>query len=479
MSLKEILSKPKAELITLAKKLKLRGVFQLPKDDLAKRIASASSEKEKQEGKPRKRTRGVRAVSQRRKGVVTQMRQALTRKRTATKAAPMAENSASRPTRGVKPAMAPISVAKREVAPTEASEPTLVVSHRFEMPETKQQKFVEENLGELPYSYATGKLFLAARDPHWLYAYWDYGHEQLHDFRMQARNGTVYLRLCDVTDLNFNGHNAPITQEIALNPESRDWFLHIGQAGRDYIAQLGFYEPNGNFRVVSTSRSTRTPSDTVSNDTRARFVTIPLEIPFQHLIEMVRQFLREGGQLADVLAQLQEDGYPFPFPVPRDGEWTRTQQEAVLQYMGSELLRRIQMGSFEISEWLRKRLLQEMGSAAVSSLFSPFGASWSGKRGFWMKVNAELIVYGATEPDAKVTIDGKEIKLRPDGTFSFHCAFPDGAYAMPIRAVAADKSDSRAITLDFKRRAKDRKGDVGEVPVFAPIPSPNEVAMAK
>src|SRR5690348_8340384 len=67
MSLKDLLSKPKAELVTLAKKLKLRGVFQLPKDALAKRIVTAAeSEKPARSGTTKKRTRGVRSLSQRR-----------------------------------------------------------------------------------------------------------------------------------------------------------------------------------------------------------------------------------------------------------------------------------------------------------------------------------------------------------------------------------------------------------------------------
>jgi len=481
MSLKELLSKPKAELVTLAKKFRLRGVFQLSKDALAKRIATIAETRKKSEPAPatRKRTRGVRSVSQRRSRMAGLVAKVVPRRAAAEKPeTKKTERVASRPRHAVSPAE-PMEAPKREVAPPEPVKPELIVSHRFETPETAKQRFVEENLGELPESYATGKLFLTARDPYWMYAYWDFGREQMHDLRMQARNGTVYLRVCDVTDINFNGHNAPVPQEIALDPTARDWYIHIGQAGRNYVAQLGYYEPNGNFRVVSTSRVTRTPSDNISGDTRARFVTIPFEIPFVQLKEMIRQFLREGGQLADVLAQLQEEGFPFPFPVGKDGRWTREQQEAVLAYMGEELLRRIQVGSFEISEWLRKRLLQEMGSAAISSLFSPFGASWGRKKGFWLNVNAELIIYGATEPDARVTIDGKEVKLRPDGTFSFHCAFPDGGYSLPVKAVAADKSDTRGITLKFDRHTRARKGEVGEVPVFAPIPSPNEVALAK
>ena len=47
-------------------------------------------------------------------------------------------------------------------------------------------------------------------------------------------------------------------------------------------------------------------------------------------------------------------------------------------------------------------------------------------RKFWFKVNAELIVCGATEPDAGVTVADRQIKLRPDGTFSFALACRTG-----------------------------------------------------
>jgi len=36
------------------------------------------------------------------------------------------------------------------------------------------------------------------------------------------------------------------------------------------------------------------------------------------------------------------------------------------------------------------------------------------ERKFWLWVDCELIVYGATEPDAKVTVQGRPIALRHD-----------------------------------------------------------------
>jgi len=82
------------------------------------------------------------------------------------------------------------------------------------------------------------------------------------------------------------------------------------------------------------------------------------------------------------------------------------------------------------------------------------------RRGFWFNVNAELIIYGGTEPDATVTIGGRKIELRRDGTFSFRFALPDGEYHLPIAATSADEVETRQAMLNF-RRSSVYRGDVG------------------
>ena len=84
-------------------------------------------------------------------------------------------------------------------------------------------------------------------------------------------------------------------------------------------------------------------------------------------------------------------------------------------------------------------------------------------KGFWFNVNAELIVYGATERDATVSIGGRKIKLRPDGSFSYRFALPDGRYEMPVVAVSADGTDGRAAEMKFSRGTEYR-GHVGAHP---------------
>jgi len=78
-------------------------------------------------------------------------------------------------------------------------------------------------------------------------------------------------------------------------------------------------------------------------------------------------------------------------------------------------------------------------------------------RQFWLVADAELIIYGATEPDATVTIGGRPIKLNSDGTFRFQMSFQDGLIDYPILAVAADGEQNRAIHMKFTRETPERR----------------------
>jgi len=114
-----------------------------------------------------------------------------------------------------------------------------------------------------------------------------------------------------------------------------------------------------------------------------------------------------------------------------------------------------------------------LGSAVspVSSPAIPFGVVPAPEKSFWFNVNAELIVYGATEPGAKVTLGGHEIKLRADGTFSYRFALPDGTYDLPAVAASADGTDWRSADLKFSRETR-YLGEVGAHPQDPSLKAP-------
>lgn len=310
-----------------------------------------------------------------------------------------------------------------------------------------------DDLGELPESYGSGRLFLAARDPHWLFCYWDYTWQQMEDIRRMARYSELKLRVLE-------GASSGVVEEITLNPSSKNWFFKVDRADAEYTAAFGYYDHSGNFTVTARSGLARTPPDGPSTNTEVRFVTIPYRVPFHKLFEMLKKHFRNSDELADVLYRLQMEGFPFPFDYPRPKHREANLNRELGQYFDRELVRRIQAGSEILTEWMQRRFRED-----ISSPSSPFGASFGGSpptRGFWFKVNTELIVYGATDPSARVRVDGREIALRHDGTFRFQFALPDGIYRLPASATSPDGTETREITLHFERKTG-KKGEVGEV----------------
>lgn len=107
-------------------------------------------------------------------------------------------------------------------------------------------------------------------------------------------------------------------------------------------------------------------------------------------------------------------------------------------------------GSSETSSW--------GGSDVVSSFSSPVSG-----RDFHLNVNAEVIFYGGTDPQAAVTIDGKPVELNPEGTFRYHFVFPNDIYEIPIVATSPDGVETRSAVLNFARGTQ-KTGHVTDTP---------------
>jgi hypothetical protein len=316
-----------------------------------------------------------------------------------------------------------------------------------------------EFIGYLPESYGTKKLFLVARDPHILFAYWDLNQVQYQEAARAANDGKVFL------EVYVPGEGR--VQQIHIWDCHKNWYLQVNRPETTFVAQLGYYRGDGGFEALARSAEVRTPRDTLSPNTDARFVTIPFHVSFRELFDMIAAQAQPGEELAETLARLQRSDFELPFQarVPRD--LTAKESEELLDYLGDEEIRRRMVGSFEITEILKKRFETMLSSgqwassagAWVTSVSSPFGASFGKERGFHMHVNAELIIYGGTEPDAKVRIDGQDITLTKDGTFSYHFVFPDGQFHIPIAATSADGVETRSALLSFLRMTE-LEGDV-------------------
>ncbi|HEX5398066.1 MAG TPA: DUF4912 domain-containing protein [Verrucomicrobiae bacterium] len=364
------------------------------------------------------------------------------------------------PARRPKPVeVPPILLEGDRPAPAPAGGP----GEKFSLGPTSPAPHFETGESELPEAYGTKKLSLTAREPHWLYAHWDLTRGQQADLNAKSADGHLVLRI--YAD-RLEGH--PL-YEIHVHPESRHWFVHVEVAGRSYVAALGYYTSVGRWMLVAVSSATLAPPDAATTETESEFATIPFEFPFARLMEIIKAAVRENLPLAKAVEELRRSGHP---ELPRISaaasvNWTPQQEQALAKIVCIDDVRRVWMGSLEITELIRRRLAQEISSPGISSfgissVSSPFGGMERPKS-FWFNVNAELIIYGATEPNAKVTLGGHEIRLRPDGSFSYRFALPDGKYDLPAVAVSADHTDARAASLKFGRETE-YLGDVGAHP---------------
>jgi hypothetical protein len=98
-------------------------------------------------------------------------------------------------------------------------------------------------------------------------------------------------------------------------------------------------------------------------------------------------------------------------------------------------------------------LRRPLGSSAITS-FGSAGFILGKSRDFKFQVDAELIVYGSTDPNARVTLQGEPVKLRPDGTFTMRFSLPDSRQIIPAVAVSPDGVEERTIILAVERNTK-------------------------
>jgi len=137
--------------------------------------------------------------------------------------------------------------------------------------------------GELPEAYGTKRLFLTARDPHWLYVNWDLTREQQARYNRQSADGHLVLRIY------FAPPGDGLALEVHVHPESRHWFAYVERAATKYTSELGYYGKNRKWAGIAKSSATLTPPETMSDETGVEFATIPAEISFDELLVLVQE----------------------------------------------------------------------------------------------------------------------------------------------------------------------------------------------
>ncbi len=247
------------------------------------------------------------------------------------------------------------------------------------------------------------RVLLSVRDPYWLHVCWEIGSKTVQRaeaaLREQWHKAKPVLRLYDVSSEETTSSIARHIRDVEIRCDVNNWYINVANPPRSFRVDIGYLTDSGRFYALAHSNVVTTPSAGASE--------------------------------------------------VREESWQELQQELE---KADEL--DVCHSPEEFERRLRQRTLRLMGSGAITN--SPTGLNRTPqRRGFWFQVDAELIVYGATDPAAKVTLQGVPGQLSADGTFTVRFALPDRRQVIPAVARSRDGREERTIVLAVERNTKE------------------------
>lgn len=338
---------------------------------------------------------------------------------------------------------------------------------------------VDEGLPDLPSGYGESRIVLMPRDPQWAYTYWDVPNEHKEELRRQGGQ-QLALRIYDVTDINLDYQSPHSIQEYPSDELAREWYLPVPVSDRDYVIDIGYRCADGRWLVLARSARVHIPPVYPSDWIEDVFITVNFEEDLQG--KTVYELVPPTKKVGTPATAASNGGYPNPNPNPIYDQIFGLAESAEAQRVAGSVFGSMQHvpGSGLAEQAISSYVFPSgvgMWAVPTGSGLTASGVGMSGlgfsasavpmrPRQFWLIADAELIVYGATEPDATVTIGGRPIKLNPDGTFRFQMSFQDGLIDYPILAVAADGEQTRSIHMSFNRETPSRNTNTKEEAVL-------------
>ena len=126
-----------------------------------------------------------------------------------------------------------------------------------------------EGTSFIPAVYGDNKVVLMARDPHYLYAYWEISNDTkqkfFRDFGYELWDNSVPV--LKVTNVSNNK-----SFYIQINDYTNNRYIHVDDSNSQYIAELGRRVSEEFFINLAGSNYVDVPGETVSSDTTAYFI---------------------------------------------------------------------------------------------------------------------------------------------------------------------------------------------------------------
>jgi hypothetical protein len=251
------------------------------------------------------------------------------------------------------------------------------------------------------------RVVLLVRDPYWLQATWEVNRQSVERVRAamaeQWHTARPLLRMIEVENGATTSTAERVVREVAIHGGVNNWYIDVQDPPKSYRVDIGYKAEDGRFITLARSNAVTTPCPGSS----------------------------------DAL----------------DQNWTDVAQdyERIYSMSGGQT---DQSSNDDLKELFEERLRRPMGSPMVTKYGVGADAISLRRSQFNFHVDAELIIYGQTRPDAHVTLAGQPVKLRNDGTFTVRRSMPDRREVLPVVAGSGDGLEQRTIILAVERNTK-------------------------
>jgi uncharacterized protein len=255
------------------------------------------------------------------------------------------------------------------------------------------------------------RIIVLTRDSYWLHAYWELSRTTL--ARARAALGQDWhaarpiLRVMDVSSEDTTSAAERHVRDISIHGGVNNWYIDVLEPPRSSRIDIGYLSRRGRFYVLARSNVVTTPRAGVTDALDENWTNV----------------------------QKHFDRIQNPSSNGNGNGTTHHNTQIDLRDLFEERLRRPMNGAN----------FQNLATTSLPHL----------GRDFHFQIDAELIVYGTTEPHAKVTLQGEPVTLRNDGTFTVRFSLPDSRQIIPAVASSADGTEERTIVLAVERNTKE------------------------
>ncbi|MFY8200893.1 MAG: DUF4912 domain-containing protein [Pirellula staleyi] len=302
------------------------------------------------------------------------------------------------------------------IPPPSDTKPEIVAKIRLAQSEKELRKDLAQPPAKMSLSPLTqvpkiekgkDRMILMVRDPYWLHAHWDITRQSVDRAKASLAENwhTVkpILRLLKMDDSGTTSNAESVDRDIEIHGGVRNWYIEVNNPPSRFRMLMGYLTANNRFYELARSNTVTTPvpgGKEASDDHWADIAT-----DAEHIYSM------SGGYGDDT----------------QTGDLTEVFEERLKRTMDADVL-------------------SQFGSGAEGSL--------KRHKHFHFDVDAELVVFGSTHPEAHVSVGTEPVKVRTDGTFSIRMPLPDRRQVLPATAKSRDGVDEQTVVIAVERNTK-------------------------